>query len=92
MRDVSRSIDEAGDVKRADQAVGAAKQKIAEIDAQLQAEIDALKSRLDPDQETLQKVLVRPRKGDIAVDALGLVWMPQWKDASGSMTSAWTGA
>ncbi len=92
MRDVSRSIDEAGDVKRAGQVVDAAKQKLAEIDAQMQAEIDALKSRLDPDQETLQKVLVRPRKGDIAVDALGLVWMPQWKDASGSVTSAWTGA
>ena len=62
------------------------------VDELYKAEIDVLKSKLDPDQETLQKVLVRPRKGDIAVDALGLVWMPQWKDASGSMTSAWTGA
>jgi hypothetical protein len=89
MRDVSRSIDEAGDVKRADQVVDEAKQKLAEIDAQLQAEIDTLKSKLDPGQETLQKVLVRPRKGDIAVDALGLVWIPHWRDASGSMKSAW---
>jgi hypothetical protein len=90
MRDVSRTIDEAGDVKRADQLVDAARQKIAELDAQLQSDVDALKSKLDPSSETLQKVLVRPRKGDIAVDALGLVWMPHWQDASGSMTSAWT--
>jgi hypothetical protein len=89
MRDVSRSIDEAGDVKRADQALDAAKQKVAELDAQLQAEIEAVKSKMDPNNETLEKVLIRPRKGDIAVDALGLVWMPQWKDASGSATSAW---
>jgi hypothetical protein len=89
MRDVGRSIDEAGDVKRADQNVEAAKQKLAELDAQLQTEIDALKSKMDPQSETLEKVLVRPRKSDIAVDALGLVWMPQWQDPSGSTTSAW---
>jgi len=56
--------------------VEAARQKIAELDAQLQAEIDALKSRTDPMNETLDKVLIRPRKSDITVDALGLVWMP----------------
>jgi hypothetical protein len=89
MRDVGRSIDESGDVKRADQAVEAAKQKLAELDAQQQAEIDALKAKMDPDSEPLERVLVRPRKGDIAVDALGLVWMPHWRDASGSMTGAW---
>jgi hypothetical protein len=89
MRDVTRSIDEAGDVKRADQLVDDAKQKVAQLDAQMQAEIDAVKSKMDPDREAIGKVLVRPRKGDISVDALGLVWMPQWKDASGSTTSAW---
>jgi hypothetical protein len=89
MRDVGRSIDEAGDVKRADQTVEAARQKLAELDAELQAEIDTLKSKMDPQSETLEKVLVRPRKSDIAVDALGLVWMPQWQDPSGATTSAW---
>jgi len=89
MRDVGRSIDESGDVKRADQLVEAAKQKLAELDMQQQAEIDALKAKTDPSSETLERVLVRPRKSDITVDALGLVWMPHWKDASGSMTSAW---
>ena len=89
MRDVGRSLDEAGDVKRADQVVEAAKQKVAELDAELQAEIDALKSKMDPSNEALEKVLVRPRKSDIAVDALGLVWMPHWKDAASTMTSAW---
>jgi Skp family chaperone for outer membrane proteins len=89
MRDVGRSIDESGDVKRAEQTVEAAKQKVAELDTQLQAEIDALKAKMDPASEVLEKVLVRPRKSDITVDALGLVWMPHWKDASGSMTGAW---
>ncbi len=83
MRDVGRSMDEAGDVKRAEQQVEEAKNKIAELDSQLEQELDALKTKLDPNKETLEKVLVRPRKGDISVDALGLVWMPHWRDPRG---------
>ena len=45
--------------------------------------------RVRPESETLEKVLMRPRKSDITVDALGLVWMPYWKDASGTLTGAW---
>jgi hypothetical protein len=89
MRDVGRSIDESGDVKRADETVAVLKQKLTELDTQLQAEIDALTSKIDPKTEVLEKVLMRPRKSDITVDALGLVWMPYWKDAAGTMTGAW---
>jgi len=37
----------------------------------------------------LDKVLMRPRKSDITVDSLGLVWMPFWQDESGSLMGAW---
>jgi hypothetical protein len=33
-------------------------------------------------------VVVRPRKSDISVDSLGLVWVPHWRDANGSLESA----
>jgi hypothetical protein len=89
MRDVGRSIDQAGDVKRADQNVNDAKQKLADLETQLQTETDALTSKVDPATENLEKILMRPRKSDITVDALGLVWMPYWKDASGNMTATW---
>jgi hypothetical protein len=89
MRDVSRSIDESGDVKRADQNIADAKQKLADLETQLQAEIDALTVKTDPKTETLEKILMRPRKSDITVDALGLIWMPYWKDAAGAVTGAW---
>jgi hypothetical protein len=89
MRDVGRSVDEAGDVKRAEENVAAAKQKLADLDAGLQEEIAALEARMDPQGQTLEKAIVRPRKSDITVDALGLVWMPYWRDASGVLTGAW---
>jgi Skp family chaperone for outer membrane proteins len=89
MRDVGRSMGEAGDVKRADQNVEDAKQKLEELDTRLQEEIDALKAKMEAAGDTLERVLVRPRKSDITVDALGLVWMPVWADESGSVKSAW---
>jgi hypothetical protein len=89
MRDVGRSIDQAGDVKRAGQNVNDAKQKLADLETQLQAEVDALTTKIDPMTESLEKILMRPRKSDITVDALGLAWMPYWKDASGNMTPSW---
>jgi hypothetical protein len=89
LRDVGRSVDEAGDVGRADQALQATKQRLVDLDSQLQIDIEAARTKLDPNSETLQKVLMRPRKSDIALDVLGLAWMPYWKDASGTMTSSW---
>jgi len=89
MRDVSRSFDEAGDVKRAEQTLESVKQKHADLEAEFQSELDTLEGKSDPSGETLQKVLMRPRKSDITVDSLGLVWMPYWQDESGSPTGAW---
>jgi hypothetical protein len=89
MRDVGRSMDEAGDVKRAEVTLESVKQKRADLEAEFQSELDALEGRDDPGTETLQKVLMRPRKSDIAVDALGLVWMPYWRDGAGTLTEAW---
>ena len=89
MRDVGRSVDESGDVKRAEETLATVKQKRADLEAEFQAEIDALEAQIDPTTETLDKMLMRPRKSDIAVDSLGLVWMPYWQDATGSLVSAW---
>jgi hypothetical protein len=89
MRDVSRSMDQASDVKRADQNVEEAKQRLADLETSLQEETDALMAKFDPTTESLQTILMRPRKSDITVDALGVVWMPYWKDATGGMTPTW---
>jgi hypothetical protein len=89
MRDVGRSMDEAGDVKRAEETLASVKQKHAGLEAEFQSELDALEGKADPGTDALEKVLVRPRKSDITIDSLGLVWMPYWQDASGLETGAW---
>jgi hypothetical protein len=89
MRDVGRSIDEGGDVKRADESLAVVKQRLADLETEQQEAIDALGSKIDPATETLETILMRPRKSDITVDSLGLVWMPYWQDDAGTLTGAW---
>jgi hypothetical protein len=89
MRGVSRSVDQAGDVGRAKETLAAAKQKQADLDAEFQAEVSALDARLDPMTEVLEKVLLRPRKSDIAVEFLGLTWIPCWRGPDGALEASW---
>lgn len=88
-RDVSRTLDEQGDIRRATETLETLKQKQAALEAQFQAEVDAIGAQTDPLAENLQSVTLRPRKSDIAVNSLGLVWLPYWKDPNGSLSPAW---
>ena len=89
MRDVGRSIDEGGDVKRAEESLTVVKQKLTDLETEEQEALDALDAQFDIDSEVFEKVLMRPRKSDITVDSLGLVWMPYWQDDSGTLAAAW---
>ena len=88
-RGVSRSMKEAGDVTRAQDTVEAVNQQIADLDAQLKAETEAIQQAGDPQTEELEKVSLTPTKSDIAVKLATLVWAPYWRDTNGHMTSAW---
>jgi hypothetical protein len=88
MRDVGRSMDEAGDVKRAGHTLEAVRQKRAELEAEFQSELDELEGAHDPGAEPLDKVLMRPRKSDVTVDLVGVIWLPHWQSESG-FVPAW---
>ncbi len=89
MRDVGRSLDEGGDVKRAEESLAAHKQALADLETEFQSEVDALGVDLDPMTEELEHIQMRPRKSDIAVDLVGLLWMPYRQDSAGALTNAW---
>jgi len=44
--------------------------------AELEAEVAKLESRFDPAVVPVETVAVRPRKADIAVEDMALVWVP----------------
>lgn len=61
-RGVGRSIEQAGDVGRATENLETLRREVAELGAELQAEIRNLEARIDPQTEPLTTVVFRPRK------------------------------
>jgi hypothetical protein len=79
-RGVGRSMKEGQDIERAEANVAAISQKLADLEADFQAETRALERSLDPQTEALGKVSLKPTKANIAVKVLTLAWAPYWND------------
>ena len=88
-RGAGRTAQQAGDVARAKETAGAIRQQIADLDGELQSEIDEAASATDPVTEKLETMTLRPKKTDVAVRLTALVWLPHWKDESGNLATAW---
>jgi len=71
---------ESSDVDRAQENVEAVSQKLADLEADFQAETKALEQSHDPQTEQLEKVSLKPTKANIAVKVLTLAWAPYWND------------
>ncbi len=75
-RSVGRVGKERTDVANAEADVQAVEQRIAALNAELEAEIGRLEAEFDPQTIRIETVPVRPKKADIAVEGLALVWCP----------------
>jgi hypothetical protein len=75
-RAASRMGRESGDVNRAHESLEALRQKQQDLQQQFDADAAALESRFDATVVPLRKVQVSPRKSDIAVEEVALVWTP----------------
>ena len=81
-RGAGRTMKQAGDVGRAEETVGAIDQQIQDLDAELQSEIAAATASARPgDGEARDASTLRPKKTDITVRKLALVWLPYRGDA-----------
>lgn len=87
-RDVGRSVKEAQDVGRARETFEAVQQQRTELEEQLRQELTAFENRSDPATESLQTITIKPKKSDISVRLLALVWAPYTEDTSGELTAA----
>ena len=67
---------QAGDVGRAEESAGAIRAQIAALDQELQAELAQRQAATDPASEKLESIVVRPKKSDVTVRKVALVWRP----------------
>ena len=74
---------------RAQETVEAVNQQLADLDAQLKSETEAIQQAGDPQTETLEKVSLKPTRANIDVKLVTLAWAPYWRDEQGQTTPAW---
>jgi hypothetical protein len=79
---------EESDIDRAQETVETVAQQLAELDEQFKEETAALEHSLDPQNEELETVTLKPTKANISVRLLTLAWMPYW-EIGGQRTPAW---
>jgi hypothetical protein len=75
-RGAGRTVKQAGDVGRAEETTEAISQQILDLDGQLQAELAAVEAAADPAAEKLEALALRPKKTDITVRRVTLLWLP----------------
>ena len=88
-RGVSRSMKESQDVGRATDDVEVLQKQLADLNSELEAQVAGLQSSADPLKEELETITIKPKKANISVQLCALVWAPYWRDAQGTLTSAW---
>ncbi|MEO8191105.1 MAG: DUF87 domain-containing protein [Acidobacteriota bacterium] len=75
-RGAGRTMKQAGDIGRAKENVAAIDAQIAEIESELQAELDQRAAATDPLTEKLEPLALRPKKSDVSVKLVALGWTP----------------
>jgi len=75
-RRVSSASKERADVAHAEADVEAIRDQLEALNAELETEVARLESELDPAAIAIETASVKPRKADIAVDDMALVWVP----------------
>jgi multidrug resistance efflux pump len=67
---------ESADVARAEANVEALAQQLADLQAALETDLQAVGEQWDPAADDLERVVVKPKRGGVTVQLIGLVWEP----------------
>src|SRR5690606_5250638 len=82
-RSATRIGRESADVDRAGESLESVRQQRAELQRQFEADTAVLETSLDISSIGLRKAQVSPRKSDIAVGEIAVVWAPWRTGADG---------
>ncbi|AMN48367.1 hypothetical protein ACG33_14930 [Steroidobacter denitrificans] len=74
-RNAGRIGKESDDVNRAEESREILERRLTELRTELEQEIDKIKTELDPRHAQVQRIDIKPRKADIEILNLALVWV-----------------
>jgi hypothetical protein len=84
-----RTAKERSDISAASESLDVLLRQKTDLEAELDSEIKTLEATTDPLLQQIETVLQRPKKTDIAVRLVALVWLPHWKTPEGSIHPAY---
>jgi hypothetical protein len=82
-RGASRAARERGDVARAREDVEVLEQQLRELEAEFEGRLEAVRDRQAEEDPSFEELPIRPRKSDLSVERVALVWTPWRVDATG---------
>ena len=88
LRQAGRMAREKGDVDQAEESLESLDQRLADLDSALQEEIARLREQFSDEKLPIVSAPLRPRKSDLAVEQVTLVWTPWFVDAAGIVRRA----
>ena len=88
MRSASRAANQRGDVSRAEAEVEKLKTELEELEKELESETAMIQDEFSEDQLEIETYEVKPRKSDISVEPIAVLWMPYQKTDDGILQEA----
>jgi len=88
-KSMGRASQQREDIARAEETVEVLQKQLADLQAQFDAETQALAAKMEQLATQVDHLTIKPRKTDITVQLVSLVWMPHWQDESGGLLAAW---
>jgi hypothetical protein len=74
-RGVGRASRESADVARAEENVEDLEKRLAELQSALEADLQSAATDWDPMSDTLERVVIKPRRGGVSVQLVALTWV-----------------
>jgi hypothetical protein len=88
MRSGLRTSKEQSDIAVASENLDTLRQQKEDLEAEFNMEMQALERSSDPLKQIIETTALRPKKGDINVRLLALLWLPYWKTSQGGLKPA----
>lgn len=88
-KSVGRASQQREDVARAEETVQILQGQLAGLQVEFDAETQALAAKMEQLATQVDRLAIKPRKTDISVQLVSLVWMPHWQDEAEGLLAAW---
>ncbi|HEV7282632.1 MAG TPA: DUF87 domain-containing protein [Pirellulaceae bacterium] len=89
MKSAARAWDQRSDIGRAESTLEEAKEDLAALEKELEADLIALKEKYDAEALTIDPAEISPRKSDLDAADPQIVWLPHVSTGTGFAEPAW---